>query len=63
MQNFTEQLPPLHLTLNDFADCDSDAMPKEIINMTLERKGKNEPWGFVIIGGKDQVGKLKSASS
>ena len=34
-------------------------MPKEIINMTLERKGKNEPWGFVIIGGKDQVEKLK----
>ena len=23
--------------------------------MTLERKGNSEPWGFVIIGGKDQV--------
>ena len=38
-----------------FTDGDSDTMPKEIINMTLERKGQNEPWGFVIIGGKDQV--------
>ena len=30
-------------------------MPKEMINFTLDRKG-NEPWGFVIVGGKDQVG-------
>ena len=29
-------------------------MPKEMINFTLDRKG-NEPWGFVIVGGKDQV--------
>jgi len=43
-------------------------MPKEIINMTLERKGKNEPWGFVIIGGKDQaltvkVGRVRAYSA
>lgn len=42
-------------------------MPKEIINMTLERKGNSEPWGFVIIGGKDQaltvkVGRVKAYS-
>nr|ACO12123.1 PDZ and LIM domain protein 3 [Lepeophtheirus salmonis] len=39
-------------------------MPKEIVNLALKRSGKNEPWGFVIIGGKDQnltvkVGKIK----
>ena len=32
-------------------------MPKEMINFTLDRKG-NEPWGFVIVGGKDQVSAL-----
>ena len=29
-------------------------MPKEMINFTLDRKA-GEPWGFVIVGGKDQV--------
>jgi hypothetical protein len=29
-------------------------MPKEIMNVTIERKNGNEPWGFIIIGGKDQ---------
>jgi len=30
-------------------------MPKEILNLQLERRAKNENWGFVIIGGKDQA--------
>ena len=39
-------------------------MPKEIINMNLERKNNSEKWGFNVIGGKDQaltlkVGKIK----
>lgn len=42
-------------------------MPKEIIHMTLERKSTSEPWGFKIIGGKDQsltvkVGNVKAYS-
>ena len=42
-------------------------MPKEIINVTIERPNTNVPWGFVIIGGKDQsltvkVGKVKPYS-
>jgi hypothetical protein len=42
-------------------------MPKEIINVTIERANTNVPWGFVIIGGKDQsltvkVGKVKPYS-
>ena len=28
-------------------------MPKEIMQMAIDRAG-NEPWGFIIIGGKDQ---------
>ncbi len=40
-------------------------MPKEIVNITLQRSAKNEKWGFVMIGGKDQaltvkVGKVRS---
>jgi len=30
-------------------------MPKEIVHLTLERGGTGEPWGFKIIGGKDQA--------
>ena len=30
-------------------------MPKEIVHLTLERSSPNEPWGFKIIGGKDQA--------
>ena len=30
-------------------------MPKEIISLTLNRSAKNEKWGFVMIGGKDQA--------
>ncbi len=30
-------------------------MPKEILNLTLNRSNKNEKWGFVMIGGKDQA--------
>jgi len=30
-------------------------MPKEIVHLTLERNSTNEPWGFKIIGGKDQA--------
>ena len=42
-------------------------MPKEIINVTIERPNTNVPWGFVVIGGKDQsltvkVGKVKPYS-
>lgn len=42
-------------------------MPKEMINVTVERAGTNQPWGFIIIGGKDQsltvkVGKVKPYS-
>jgi len=29
-------------------------MPKEIVNMTLQRGSTKEPWGFKIMGGKDQ---------
>ena len=29
-------------------------MPKEMINVTIQRK-QNEPWGMVIVGGKDQA--------
>ena len=32
-------------------------MPKEMIDFKLDRKG-NEPWGFVIVGGKDQVSSM-----
>ena len=28
-------------------------MPKEMINVTVQRK-QGEPWGMVIVGGKDQ---------
>lgn len=34
-------------------------MPKEIITKTLERKGTNQNWGFVVIGGKDQAITIK----
>lgn len=42
-------------------------MPKEIVNLNLKRSATNQPWGFVIIGGKDQaltvkVGKVKPYS-
>jgi len=42
-------------------------MPKEIVHLTLERSSPNEPWGFKIIGGKDQsltvkVGNVKPYS-
>lgn len=42
-------------------------MPKEIINMNLERPNNSVKWGFNIIGGKDQaltlkVGKIKAFS-
>jgi len=30
-------------------------MPKEIVHLTLERGSASEPWGFKIIGGKDQA--------
>ena len=29
-------------------------MPKEMINVTIQRK-QGEPWGMVIVGGKDQA--------
>ena len=43
-------------------------MPKEIVNMTLQRGNVKEPWGFKIIGGKDQsltvkVGNVKPYSN
>jgi len=42
-------------------------MPKEMLNVMVERSGTKEPWGFIIIGGKDQsltvkVGKVKPYS-
>jgi len=42
-------------------------MPKEMIDFKLDRKG-NEPWGFVIVGGKDQaltvkLGRIKAYSN
>lgn len=42
-------------------------MPKEMLNVSIERTGTNQPWGFIIIGGKDQsltvkVGKVKPYS-
>jgi len=38
-----------------------------MLNVTIERSGSNQPWGFIIIGGKDQsltvkVGKVKPYS-
>ena len=43
-------------------------MPKEIVNMVLQRGSTKEPWGFKIIGGKDQsltvkVGNVKPYSN
>ena len=43
-------------------------MPKEIVQMTLTRGSTKEPWGFKIIGGKDQsltvkVGNVKPYSN
>ena len=43
-------------------------MPKEIVNMTLTRESTSQPWGFKIIGGKDQgltvkVGNVKPNSN
>jgi len=43
-------------------------MPKEIVNMTLTRESTSQPWGFKIIGGKDQgltvkVGNVKPYSN
>lgn len=42
-------------------------MPKELLNINIERSSTNVPWGFIIIGGKDQsltvkVGKVKPYS-
>ena len=42
-------------------------MPKEIVQMTMERPSTKEAWGFKITGGKDQsltvkVGKVKPYS-
>jgi len=42
-------------------------MPKEIVNLTIDRPNSNVPWGFVITGGKDQsltvkIGKVKPYS-
>jgi len=42
-------------------------MPKEIVEVIVERPNTSVPWGFVIIGGKDQsltvkVGKIKPYS-
>ena len=41
-------------------------MPKEMINVTIQRK-QGEPWGMVIVGGKDQaltvkLGRIKAYS-
>ena len=43
-------------------------MPKEIVNMVLQRGSTKEAWGFKIIGGKDQsltvkVGNVKPYSN
>jgi C-terminal processing protease CtpA/Prc len=43
-------------------------MPKEIVQMNLTRGSTKEPWGFKIIGGKDQsltvkVGTVKPYSN
>lgn len=45
----------------------SSTMPKEIVEVTVERPNTSVPWGFVITGGKDQsltvkVGKIKPYS-
>ena len=42
-------------------------MPKEIVNVTIDRPSASVPWGFVIVGGKDQsltvkIGKVKPYS-
>ena len=42
------------------------SMPKEMINVTIQRK-QGEPWGMVIVGGKDQaltvkLGRIKAYS-
>ena len=42
-------------------------MPKEMINVTVTRKA-GEPWGLVIVGGKDQsltvkLGRIKAYSA
>jgi len=54
------------LNLRLVKDCIS-IMPKEIINLNIERPNSSVSWGFVIIGGKDQsltvkVGKVKPFS-
>ena len=42
-------------------------MPKEIVHVNIDRPNTSVPWGFVIIGGKDQsltvkIGKVKPYS-
>ena len=37
-------------------------MPKEIVQMNLSRPSAKEPWGFKIIGGKDQSLTVKVGS-
>ena len=42
-------------------------MPKEMINVTVTRQ-QGEPWGLVIVGGKDQsltvkLGRIKAYSA
>jgi len=39
-----------------------DTMPKEIVQLTLTRNSPSEPWGFKIIGGKDQSLTVKIGS-
>ena len=34
-------------------------MPKTVVTLHLQRPSTNVPWGFVIQGGRDQVGTLE----
>ena len=43
-------------------------MPKTMLTLKLERRSKQDPWGFVMIGGKDQsltvkVGRIRPLSA
>ena len=34
-------------------------MPREIVNLTLQRQSEKQPWGFRIVGGTDEALILK----
>jgi len=49
----------IHFYKSILASCTACKMPKEMISMTLERSA-GQPWGLVIVGGKDQALTVKT---